>query len=169
MSMLRFRPWPVVLLILVVAPGAAAQESGRAGGDPPGKTGAAAPAAPARSASEALCLMLDSAASANGLPLEFFVRLIWKESGFHADAVGPLPRSGQRASGIAQFMPGTATERGLLDPLDPIRALPKSAEYLGELRGEFGNLGLAAAAYNAGPRRVHAWLAGNRGPPGRPR
>ena len=26
----------------------------------------------------------------------------------------------------------------------------------------FGNLGLAAAAYNAGPRRVSRWLAGDR-------
>jgi hypothetical protein len=38
--------------------------------------------------------------------------------------------------------------------------LPKSAEFLAELRSQFGNLGLAAAAYNAGPRRVQEWLAG---------
>jgi hypothetical protein len=31
---------------------------------------------------------------------------------------------------------------------------------LNELRGQFGNLGLAAAAYNAGPRRVQEWLNG---------
>src|SRR2546423_635121 len=61
---------------------------------------------------------------------------------------------------IAQFMPGTASERRLLDPFDPVQALPKSAEFLGELRDQFGNLGLAAAAYNAGPRRVQEWLAG---------
>jgi hypothetical protein len=29
-------------------------------------------------------------------------------------------------------------------------------------RGRFGNLGLAAAAYNAGPGRVSAWLASHR-------
>jgi len=29
------------------------------------------------------------------------------------------------------------------------------------LRNQFGNLGLAAAAYNAGPRRVQEWLAGS--------
>jgi hypothetical protein len=57
-------------------------------------------------------------------------------------------------------MPGTAAERNLLNPLDPIQALPKSAEFLHELQREFGNLGLAAAAYNAGPRRVREWLAG---------
>jgi hypothetical protein len=41
-----------------------------------------------------------------------------------------------------------------------VQALPKSAEFLAELREQFGNLGLAAAAYNAGPRRVQEWLAG---------
>jgi hypothetical protein len=109
---------------------------------------------------EAICLMIESAARANNLPLEFFARVIWQESRFQSDAVGPVTRSGQRAQGIAQFMPGTASERGLLDPFNPVQALPKSAEFLSELRDQFGNLGLAAAAYNAGPRRVQDWLAG---------
>src|SRR3954447_14306740 len=111
-------------------------------------------------AREAMCLMIESAAKAENLPLEFFARVIWQESRFQPDAVGPVTRSGQRAQGIAQFMPGTASERRLLDPFDPVQALPKSAEFLGELRQQFGNLGLAAAAYNAGPRRVQEWLAG---------
>src|SRR4051812_47090992 len=110
---------------------------------------------------EAMCLMIESAASANDLPLEFFARVIWQESRFQSDAVGPLTRSGKRALGIAQFMPGTASERRLLDPFDPVQALPKSAEFLSELRNQFGNLGLAAAAYNAGPRRVQEWLQGS--------
>jgi hypothetical protein len=110
---------------------------------------------------EAMCLMIESAAKAADLPLEFFARVIWQESRFQADAVGPVTRNGQRAQGIAQFMPGTASERRLLDPFDPVQALPKSAEFLSELRGQFGNLGLAAAAYNAGPRRVQEWLAGS--------
>lgn len=110
---------------------------------------------------EAMCLMIESAARSNDLPLEFFARVIWQESRFQADAVGPVTRNGQRAEGIAQFMPGTASERRLLDPFDPVQALPKSAEFLSELRHQFGNLGLAAAAYNAGPRRVQEWLAGS--------
>jgi hypothetical protein len=112
-------------------------------------------------AREAMCLMIESAARAASLPLEFFARVIWQESRFQPDAVGPVTRSGARAQGIAQFMPGTANERRLLDPFDPVQALPKSAEFLGELRNQFGNLGLAAAAYNAGPRRVQDWLAGS--------
>jgi hypothetical protein len=109
---------------------------------------------------EAMCLMIESAARANDLPLEFFARVIWQDSRFQSDAIGPVTRNGQRAQGIAQFMPGTASERRLLDPFDPVQALPKSAEFLKELRDQFGNLGLAAAAYNAGPRRVQEWLAG---------
>ena len=126
------------------------------------KGGAQKPAETARDTDtrEAMCLMIESAAKANDLPLEFFARVIWQESRFQSDVVGPVTRSGQRAQGIAQFMPGTANERRLLDPFDPVQALPKSAEFLSELRNQFGNLGLAAAAYNAGPRRVQEWLAG---------
>jgi soluble lytic murein transglycosylase-like protein len=109
---------------------------------------------------ESICLMVESAARASDLPLEFFARVIWQESRFQSNAVGPTTRNGERAQGIAQFMPGTANERRLLDPFDPVQALPRSAEFLSELRNQFGNLGLAAAAYNAGPRRVQQWLAG---------
>ena len=129
---------------------------------------AAAPAqekpapAPAGEATESICLLIESAAAANGLPVEFFARVIWRESHYNPNAVGPPTRSGERAQGIGQFMPGTAAERRLLDPLDPVEALPKSAEFLRDLRGQFGNLGLAAAAYNAGPQRVRDWLAGRR-------
>jgi Transglycosylase SLT domain/SPOR domain len=114
---------------------------------------------------ESICLIIEAAARDANLPLEFFARVIWQESRFQTDAVGPVTRSGERAQGIAQFMPGTASERGLLDPFNPVQALPKSAEFLNELRNQFGNLGLAAAAYNAGPRRVQEWLAGTGGMP----
>jgi hypothetical protein len=130
---------------------------------------AAAPAAAQTSSGtdlrESMCLMIESAARASGLPLEFFARVIWQESRFRSDATGPRTRSGDNAQGIAQFMPRTAAERGLLDPFDPVQALPKSAEFLRELRDQFGNLGLAAAAYNAGPARVRGWLAGSRSLP----
>jgi Transglycosylase SLT domain/SPOR domain len=114
---------------------------------------------------ESICLMVESAATANGLPIEFFARVIWQESRFHPGAVGPQTRSGDHAEGIAQFMPKTAAERQLLDPFDPVQALPKSAEFLQDLRKQFGNLGLAAAAYNAGPQRVRDWIAGKRAIP----
>ena len=40
-----------------------------------------------------------------------------------------------------------------------MKALPASAKFLRKLRDDFGNLGLAAAAYNAGPGRIQKWLA----------
>jgi soluble lytic murein transglycosylase-like protein len=51
-------------------------------------------------------------------------------------------------------------------PFDPIQAIAKSAQLLHDLRVEFGNLGLAAAAYNAGPGRVRDGLGGRRPLPG---
>src|SRR5689334_4489353 len=113
-----------------------------------------------RQAQQSVCLLLESAARANALPVEFFVRLIWRESRFRPTAVGPTTRRGRHALGIAQFMPATAADRNLLDPFNPIEALPKAAEFLKDLRSQFGNLGLAAAAYNAGSGRVRAWMAG---------
>jgi hypothetical protein len=114
----------------------------------------------ARNPRDAVCQMIDTVARTNGLPVDFFVRLIWRESHLQPDAIGPLTRGGQHAEGIAQFMPGTAVARGLYAPFDPLEALPKSAALLAELRDQFGNLGLAAAAYNAGPQRVRDFLAG---------
>ncbi|HXW40154.1 MAG TPA: lytic transglycosylase domain-containing protein [Xanthobacteraceae bacterium] len=111
-----------------------------------------------------ICRALEQDAAENGLPVEFFARVIWQESRFNAQAVS---RKGAR--GIAQFMPATADYRGLIDPFDPIEALKNSADYLGELRTRFGNLGLAAAAYNAGPGRVAAFLARERPLPGETR
>lgn len=112
-----------------------------------------------------MCPLIESAANANGLPVDFFVRLIWQESHFRADEVGPLTTNGKRAEGIAQFMPATAAEHNLTEPFNPTEALPKSAAFLAQLRNEFGNLGLAAAAYNAGPQRLRDYLAGTRGIP----
>ena len=110
------------------------------------------------------CQALVNAAAAQNVPLEFFVRLIRQESNFD-----PYSVSHKGAQGIAQFMPGTARWRGLTDPFDPQQALHESARWLGELRAQFGNLGLAAAAYNAGPRRVLEWLGGRGNLPGETR
>jgi hypothetical protein len=104
---------------------------------------------------DSVCRIIDSSALAQHLPVAFLTRLIWRESNFQPDIVSPAG-----ARGIAQFMPGTAAERGLANPDDPEAAIPKAAELLANLKQRFGNLGLAAAAYNAGPTRVANWLAG---------
>ena len=112
-----------------------------------------APAPPAKPVP--VCDLIAEAARAHSLPLAYFTRLIWRESRFHPHALSPAG-----AQGVAQFMPGTAAERGLTDPYAAREALMHSAAFLDELRATFGNLGLAAAAYNAGPGRVTRWLAG---------
>ena len=101
-----------------------------------------------------VCRIIDSAARAQALPTGFLTRLIWQESRFESHAV-----SAAGALGIAQFMPGTASDRGLADPFDPAAAIPKAAALLADLKGQFGNLGLAAAAYNAGPTSIANFLA----------
>ena len=109
---------------------------------------------------QALCRLIDGSAKARGLPVPFLTRLIWRESSFRVSAVSPVG-----AQGVAQFMPGTARERGLLDPFDPEQAIPHAAHLLADLKRQFGNLGLAAAAYNGGAGRVSSWLAGTGGLP----
>jgi hypothetical protein len=102
---------------------------------------------------EEVCETLAEAAEAHRLPLPFFIRLIWQESRFDPGAISPMG-----AQGMAQFMPATAAAMGLRNPFNPLEALHSSARLLRELIGQFGNLGLAAAAYNAGPKRIVDWL-----------
>lgn len=109
---------------------------------------------------ETTCSVLQEVAAEYDLPEPLFARLIWQESKFRADVVSPVG-----AQGIAQFMPATAEERGLDDPFDPVQALPASAAFLRDLVRQFGNFGLAAAAYNGGPGRVSRWLSGKGGLP----
>jgi hypothetical protein len=101
------------------------------------------------------CDALREAAESSDIPVAFFARLLWQESRFQSFEVSRVG-----AKGVAQFMPATAAEVGLDDPFDPFKAMPASARFLRKLHNEFGNLGLAAAAYNAGSGRIQKWLSG---------
>jgi hypothetical protein len=153
----RLQIVPALVAMLVLAGAADAAP------DPPSAEAAAVeredvvPAAPAFADP---CGTIEAAAVTHGLPLDFFTRLLWQESRFRPDAVSP-----KGAQGIAQFMPGTAADRGLADPFNPDQAIWAAASLLADLRRTFGNLGLAAAAYNGGPTRVSNWLAGSGGLP----
>jgi Transglycosylase SLT domain len=105
---------------------------------------------------EVSCRTVEQAASTNQLSIATLTRLLWNESRFQVAAVS---RAG--AQGVAQFMPATSDEQGLSDPFDPEQAIPQAAKLLADLDRRFGNIGLAIAAYNAGPGRVAGWLAGN--------
>ena len=101
-----------------------------------------------------VCRTIEAAARAHALDRGFFARLLWKESLFDAAAVSPAG-----AQGIAQFMPDTARLRGLEDAFNPAEALYASAAYLADLSRTYGNLGLAAVAYNGGEARADRFVA----------
>lgn len=146
----RFAATLCLALILPVSAGAGMTEA-----DPP---------AVERAPHAVNCARIEAAAGGHDLPVAFLTRLIWRESRFRPQAV-----SHKGAQGIAQFMPTTAAERGLADPFDPAQAIPAAASLLADHRKQFGNLGLAAAAYNGGPQRVADWLSGSGGLPGETR
>ena len=102
-----------------------------------------------------VCAAIERDAQAWHLPPAYFARLIWQESHFNANVV-----SWAGAEGIAQFMPATGRTQGLANPYNPAEALWRSARYLDQLTMRFGNLGLAAAAYNGGENRVSRFIAG---------
>jgi len=84
-----------------------------------------------------------------GLPRNVFLSLVQQESRFDPNAVS---RAG--ALGLGQLMPGTARDLGV-DPTNPTQNLEGSARYLRQQLDRFGgDMPLALAAYNAGPRRV---------------
>lgn len=105
-----------------------------------------------------VCKAIEAFASHYQLPAAYFARLIWQESRFDPAAISPAG-----AQGIAQFMPATGRLRGLVDPFDPAEAMARSAEYLQFLEHRFGNLGLAAAAYNGGEARISRYVANGGG------
>jgi hypothetical protein len=107
----------------------------------------------AKASKAEMCETLAAAAQTHELPVGFFVRLINQESGFNPEVV-----SSAGAQGVAQFMPKVAEEWGLKNPFDPHQALVASARFLRSLYDQFGNWGLAAAAYNGGMGRVQKWI-----------
>jgi Transglycosylase SLT domain len=119
----------------------------------PGAAAAGPDAERAATLRQFICQMVDGAAEANRLPAAFLTRVLWQESRFRSDVTSPAG-----AEGVAQFMPQTAAMRGLADPRDPGPAIAQAARFLAELGARFGNLGLAAAAYNAGAARIAKWL-----------
>ena len=90
-------------------------------------------------------------AQQEGVPPDLFLRLVNQESRFNPDAV-----SSAGAIGLAQLMPGTASDLGV-DPRDPVQNLTGGARYLRQQLDAFNQPDLALAAYNAGPGNVRKY------------
>lgn len=102
---------------------------------------------------------VEIAAARFGLPVDLIEAVIAAESGGQARAV-----SSAGAMGVMQLMPGTWAALRLrlglgTDPFDPADNILAGAAYLRELRDRYGAPGYLAA-YNAGPGRYEASLAG---------
>lgn len=107
-----------------------------------------------------VCKLIERNASEQGLDPNFLARLLWKESRFEPGAISPAG-----ALGIAQFIPSTADLYDLDDPFNPALSISKAAWYLRYLSDMFGNIGLAAVAYNGGENRAARFIAGQGGLP----
>jgi soluble lytic murein transglycosylase-like protein len=84
------------------------------------------------------------------------VAIVWQESRFRSDAV-----SEKNARGLMQLMPETAAWFNVRNPHDPQESIRGGVAYFVWLLDRFnGNVALALAAYNAGPRSVEAYLCG---------
>ncbi|MDR6530276.1 soluble lytic murein transglycosylase-like protein [Caulobacter rhizosphaerae] len=102
---------------------------------------------------------VEAAAARFDLPSDLIEAVIAAESGGRARAVSPAG-----AMGLMQLMPGTWSDlRARLglgaDPFDPADNILAGAAYLRDLLDRYGAPGFLAA-YNAGPTRYEASLAG---------
>ena len=100
-------------------------------------------------------------AAAVGISPAAVFAVVRQESVFMSDA-----RSAVGAMGLMQLMPATATQvatelkiapKSSANLLDPDYNLRLGSAFLAKLIKLQGSLALAAAAYNAGPGRVHQW------------
>jgi soluble lytic murein transglycosylase-like protein len=117
--------------------------------------------------------LIAEAAARFALPPEWIERVMRAESAGRTHLNGRPIRSRAGAIGLMQLMPATwAVMRDALglgaDPDDPRANILAGTAYLRLMYDRFGYPG-AFAAYNAGPGRYGAWLAGRSALPGETR
>jgi len=108
-----------------------------------------------------------------GLPITWIERVMQAESGGRTMLNGRPIVSRAGAMGLMQLMPGTWNElRAALrlgsDPFDPRDNIFAGTAYLRRMYDRYGYPGMFAA-YNAGPGRYAAYLAGRQALPGETR
>ncbi|HFX6347955.1 TPA: tape measure protein [Acinetobacter nosocomialis] len=93
-------------------------------------------------------------ATAAGIPKGLIEGMIMQESKGNKDAIGPVTKSGERAKGLAQFMPKTAKQYGV-DVSSEESSINGMIKYMSVLIRQFGgDVEKAIMAYNAGPDNV---------------
>lgn len=93
---------------------------------------------------------IERVARQNGVDALLVAAMIEAESSFRPAAISP-----KGALGLLQLMPGTARDLGVVNPTDPTQNLQAGTRYIRRMLHRFdGDLTLALAAYNAGPRKV---------------
>ncbi len=97
--------------------------------------------------------LINEAAVTHGVKFSLLKALIKVESDFNPDALSP-----KGAMGLTQIMPETAKILRIQDPFDPSENIMGGARYLKQMIERFGGeLHLALAAYNAGPKAVERY------------
>lgn len=90
-----------------------------------------------------------------GLPRGLLNAVWQKESNSGQAMLGPVTKSGERAQGHFQFMPGTAKDYGLDDPNDLTKSSDAAGRYFRDLSKKYsGDVTKMLAAYNWGPGNV---------------
>lgn len=113
-----------------------------------------------------------------GIPRDLLARQLYQESAFLPEVITGARRSSVGATGIAQFMPLTGEDYGLVeydlprghvnrkiirdDRLDPYASIDAAGRYDRVLYRMFNNWKHALMAYNWGPGNVGNWLRGAR-------
>jgi hypothetical protein len=94
--------------------------------------------------------IVKAAAARYSMDADLILSVIAAESNFDAKAI-----SKKNARGLMQLLPETAARFGVQDIFDPTENIDAGTHYLRDLLQRYNNdLGLALAAYNAGPERV---------------
>ena len=95
-------------------------------------------------------MVIEKYARQYGVDQDLVWAVIRQESGFNSHAVSP-----QGAMGLMQLMPGTAAMLGVADAFDVEQNIAGGIKYLERCLSQFNqDVGLALAAYNAGPDNV---------------
>src|SRR5687767_12525766 len=93
---------------------------------------------------------INAAAGAHAVSVDLVRAIIQVESGFDY-----LATSTKGAQGLMQLMPATSRDLGVSNAFDPRQNIFAGVRYLRMMLDTFrGDIGLAAAAYNAGPNAV---------------